>query len=70
MIRSLVDIPIAHLEFLETLDLRGSNIHSLDGLENFQLQLMKRLLLDMNLIEKIKMADEETSGDKWAGDQL
>lgn len=60
MIRSLVDIPIAHLEFLETLDLRGSDIHSLDGLENFELQQMKKLLLDMNSIEKIQVVDMKT----------
>lgn len=57
MISRLTDIPVDQLQFLETLDLRGCGIHSLDGLENFQLQQMKRLLLDMNLIEKIKMAD-------------
>lgn len=59
MIRSLKSIPIANHELLETLDLGGSAIKSLDGLENFQLQQMKRLVLDMNLIEKIKTADME-----------
>lgn len=57
IIRSLKHIPIARHEFLETLDLRGSGIQSLDGLENVQLLQMKRLLLDMNLIEEIKAAD-------------
>ncbi|MCI4394275.1 hypothetical protein PGIGA_G00166900 [Pangasianodon gigas] len=59
MIRSLMEIPTAHLEFLEILDLRGSEVYSLDGLENFPLHQMKKLFLDMNLIEKIKMADME-----------
>ncbi|KAK2816210.1 hypothetical protein Q7C36_022481 [Tachysurus vachellii] len=58
-IRSLKDIPIAHLEFLETLDLRGSDIQGLDGLEDFPLQQMKRLFLDMNEIEKLKLSDIE-----------
>lgn len=59
MIRSLLDIPMTRLAFLETLDLRGSAIYSLDGLENIQLQQMKRLFLGMNSIELIKMADME-----------
>lgn len=59
MIRSLKSIPVAHHLLLETLDLRGSSIKSLDGLENFQLDQMKRLVLDMNLIEKIKTSDME-----------
>lgn len=59
MISSLTDIPIANLEFLEILDLGGSAIRSLDGLENIPLQQMKKLLLDLNLIEKIKLVDTE-----------
>ncbi|XP_017569584.2 CD180 antigen [Pygocentrus nattereri] len=56
-IRSLTDIPAANLMFLETLELTGSDISSLDGLSNFNLQQMKRLLLGLNSIEKISVAD-------------
>ncbi|KAL7838261.1 hypothetical protein AOLI_G00266650 [Acnodon oligacanthus] len=56
-IRSLTDIPAANLMFLETLELEGSDISSLDGLSNFNLQQMKRLLLGLNSIEKIRVAD-------------
>lgn len=59
MISSLTDILIANHEFLEILDLRGSAIRSLDGLENIPLQQMKKFLLDLNLIEEIKLADVE-----------
>ncbi|KAI4902506.1 hypothetical protein NFI96_013132, partial [Prochilodus magdalenae] len=57
MIHSLTDIPTANLMFLETLDLTGCEIGSLDGLNEFNLQQMKKLLLGLNSIEKIRADD-------------
>ncbi|KAI5089170.1 CD180 antigen precursor [Silurus meridionalis] len=59
-INSLMDIPTDHLDFLETLDLRGSDLHSLDGLLKLPRQQLKRLIFDLNLIENIRAADMET----------
>lgn len=56
-IKCLSDIPSDNLAYLEVLDLRGSNIRSLDGLSNFRWQNLKSLQLDLNFIDRIRLTD-------------
>ncbi|XP_051980472.1 CD180 antigen-like [Xyrauchen texanus] len=56
-IKSLSDIPSDNLVNLEVLDLRGSDIRSLDGLSSFHFQKLRMLKLDMNSIERITADD-------------
>nr|XP_055056960.1 CD180 antigen isoform X1 [Misgurnus anguillicaudatus] len=59
-IKSLSDIPSDDLAYLEVLDIRGSDISSLDGLSKFRWQNMRSLQLGMNSIERISAVDLET----------
>ncbi|NP_001297419.1 CD180 antigen precursor [Danio rerio] len=56
-IKQLSDIPSENLAYLEVLDLRGSNIRSLNGLSNFRWQNLKSLQLDLNFIDRISFND-------------
>ncbi|KAI7812793.1 putative CD180 antigen [Triplophysa rosa] len=58
-IKSLSDIPSDNLAYLEVLDLRGSDIHNLDGLSKFYWHNLKSLQLDLNTIERITAEDLE-----------
>lgn len=61
-LRSLTEVPTDNLCYLETLDVGGSFIRSLEGLDHFHLEEMKMIRLDMNSITNLTAADVKKLG--------